>query len=80
MVFKGLQWPRGRLLVSLVLIGGVCFAELNLSFYTALTLAPISLVIVIAYMYPALVTLFSTVFGIVCLFQDSNELTRLIRL
>ena len=62
MVFKGLQWPRGRLLVSLVLIGGVCFAGLNLSFYTALTLAPVSLVIVIAYMYPALVTLLSALF------------------
>jgi len=62
MVFKGFQWPRGQLLVSLVLIGGVCFAGLNLSFYTALTLAPVNLVIVIAYMYPALVTLFSALF------------------
>ena len=62
MVFKGLQWPRGRLLVSLVLIGGVCFAGLNLSFYTALTLAPVNLVIVIAYLYPALVTLLSALF------------------
>lgn len=62
MVFKGLHWPRGRLLVSLVLIGGVCFAGLNLSFYTALTLAPVNLVIVIAYMYPALVTLLSALF------------------
>lgn len=62
MVLKNLQWPRGRLLVSLVLIGGVCFAGLNLSFYTALTLAPVSLVIVIAYMYPALVTLLSALF------------------
>jgi drug/metabolite transporter (DMT)-like permease len=43
MVFRGLQWPRGRLLASLVLIGGVCFAGLNLSFYTALTLAPVNL-------------------------------------
>jgi drug/metabolite transporter (DMT)-like permease len=62
MVFRGLQWPRGRLLASLVLIGGVCFAGLNLSFYTALTLAPVSLIIVIAYMYPALVTLLSALF------------------
>ncbi len=62
MVFKGLQWPRGRLLVSLVLIGGLCFAGLNFSFYTALTLAPVNLVIVIAYMYPALVTLLSSLF------------------
>jgi len=62
MVLNGLQWPRGRLLASLVLIGGVCFAGLNLSFYTALTLAPVSLVIVIAYMYPALVTLLSSIF------------------
>jgi drug/metabolite transporter (DMT)-like permease len=62
MIFRGLQWPRGRLLVSLILIGGVCFAVLNLTFYTALTLAPVNLVIVIAYMYPALVTLLSAFF------------------
>jgi len=62
MIFRGLQWPRGRLLVSLVLIGGVCFAGLNLSFYTALTLTPVNLVIVIAYTYPALVTLLSAIF------------------
>ncbi len=62
MIFGGLQWPRGRLLVSLILIGGVCFAVLNLTFYTALTLAPVNLVIVIAYMYPALVTLLSAFF------------------
>lgn len=62
MVFRDFQWPRGRLLTSLILIGGVCFAGLNLSFYTALTLAPVNLVIVIAYMYPALVTLLSALF------------------
>jgi len=62
MVFRDFQWPRGRLLASLILIGGVCFAGLNLSFYTALTLAPVNLVIVIAYMYPALVTLLSALF------------------
>ncbi len=62
MVFKDFQWPRGRLLASLILIGGVCFAGLNLSFYTALTLAPVNLVIVIVYMYPALVTLLSALF------------------
>jgi drug/metabolite transporter (DMT)-like permease len=62
MIFKGLQWPRGRLLASLVLIGGVCFAGLNLSFYTALTLAPVNLVIVIVYMYPAIVTLLSALY------------------
>ncbi len=36
MIFQDLQWPRGRLLISLILIGGVCFAGVNLSFYSAL--------------------------------------------
>ncbi len=43
-------------------MGGVGFAGLNLSFYTALTLAPVNLVVVIAFMYPALVTLLSAIF------------------
>ncbi len=62
MTIKGYPWPRGQLLVSLVLIGGICFAGLNFSFYTALTLAPVNLVIVITYMYPAIVTLLSALF------------------
>ena len=62
MTIRGLKWPRGWLFVSLVIMGGVGFAGLNLSFYTALTLAPVNLVVVIAFMYPALVTLLSAIF------------------
>ena len=52
----------GRLLLSLIFFGGLGLVGATLSFYTALTMAPVNLVIVIAYMYPALVSLLSVVF------------------
>jgi drug/metabolite transporter (DMT)-like permease len=54
---RGLNFPKGRLLVSLALIGGIGLAGATFSFYTAIQLAPTNLVIVIAYMYPTMVTL-----------------------
>ena len=59
---RGITIPRGKLLVSLTLIGGFGLAGTTLCFYTAIHLAPVNLVIVIAYMYPAIVTLLSAVF------------------
>ena len=55
---QGLNFPRGRLLVSLALISGIGYTGATLSFYRAIQLAPVNLVIVIAYMYPTRVTLF----------------------
>ena len=62
MMARGLSLPRGKLLVSLALIGGIGLSGTTLCFYTAIQLAPINLVIVIAYMYPTIVTLLSAVF------------------
>jgi drug/metabolite transporter (DMT)-like permease len=62
MFSRGLKWPRGRLLLSLIFLGGLGLVGATLSFYTAITMAPVNLVIVIAYMYPALVSLLSVFF------------------
>jgi drug/metabolite transporter (DMT)-like permease len=62
MIAQGFTIPRGKLLVSLTLIGGIGLAGTTLCFYTAIHLAPVNLVIVIAYMYPTIVTLLSAVF------------------
>ena len=62
MMARGRTIPRGKLLYSLVLIGGIGLAGTTLCFYTAIQLAPVNLVIVIAYIYPTIVTLFSAVF------------------
>ncbi len=59
---KHLKYPKGRLLVTLVLMGTVGIVGSTFCYYTALTLAPVSLVVVITYMYPALVSVFSAVF------------------
>ena len=59
---RGLTFPRGKLLVSLTLIGGIGLAGTTLCFYTAIHLAPVNLIIVIAYMYPTVVTLLAAVF------------------
>ncbi len=59
MIARGYAIPRGNLLVSLAMIGGVGLAGTTLCFYTAIHLAPVNLVIVIAYMYPTIVTLLS---------------------
>ncbi len=59
---KHLKYPKGRLLVTLVLMGAVGIGGTTFCYYTALTLAPVSLVVVITYMYPALVSVFSAVF------------------
>jgi drug/metabolite transporter (DMT)-like permease len=62
MMARGLTIPRGKLLVSLALIGGIGLSGTTLCFYTAIQLAPVNLVIVIAYIYPTIVTLLSAAF------------------
>jgi drug/metabolite transporter (DMT)-like permease len=62
MMAQGSSIPRGKLLVSLTLIGGIGLAGTTLCFYTAIHLAPVNLIIIIAYMYPTIVTLLSATF------------------
>ncbi len=56
---RGSPWPRGRILVGLMAMGGVGYVAQSLSFFTALTLASTSLVALLLYTYPAIVTVLS---------------------
>jgi drug/metabolite transporter (DMT)-like permease len=58
---RGYVFPRGKLLVTLILIGGIS-AGTTFCFYTAFYFAPVNLIIVISYMYPTIVTLLSAIF------------------
>lgn len=51
--------PRGRTLAVLIVMGAVVYAVQSLAFFTALTLASASLVALLLYLYPALVTILS---------------------
>jgi drug/metabolite transporter (DMT)-like permease len=57
----GHAFPRGRLLGSLVALGGVGYVAQSLSFFTALTLASAALVALLLYLYPAIVTVAAAV-------------------
>ncbi len=58
---RGLRWPRGRTLAGLAAMGGVGYVGQSLSYFTALTMASAGLVALLLYLYPAIVTLLSTV-------------------
>lgn len=58
---RGELWPRGRVLAGLAAMGGVGYVGQSLSYFTALTLASASLVALLLYAYPAIVTVFSAV-------------------
>ena len=57
---RGFSIPRGKLLNSLIMIGGLGTASL-ICFFMAIHLAPVNLVIIITYMYPTMVTVLSAV-------------------
>ena len=54
-------FPRGRLLASVVALGGVGYVAQSLSYFTALTLASAALVALLLYLYPAIVALLAAV-------------------
>lgn len=58
---RGLAWPRGGVLVGLLAMGGIGYVGQSLTFFTALTLIPASLVSLLLYAYPPLVLLLSVV-------------------
>ena len=58
---RGLRWPRGRTLAGLAAMGGVGYVGQSLSYFTALTMASAGLVALLLYLYPAIVTVLSTV-------------------
>ncbi len=59
MIVQKVEFPKGRLLLGLVLMGGVWYVVQSLAYFTALTMASPSLVVLLLYLYPALVTLIS---------------------
>ncbi len=58
---RGLRWPRGRTLAGLAAMGGVGYVGQSLCYFTALTMASAGLVALLLYLYPAIVTVLSTV-------------------
>jgi drug/metabolite transporter (DMT)-like permease len=62
MIFKNHDFPRGRLLIQLILLGSVGMAGTSVLYYSALAIAPVNLVIVLVYLYPVFVTLLTAVF------------------
>ena len=56
---RRVPWPRGRVLAGLAAMGAVGYVGQSLSYFTALTLASASLVALLLYAYPAIVTVLS---------------------
>jgi drug/metabolite transporter (DMT)-like permease len=62
MLVRRMPFPRGRVLLWLVLMGTVGYAGVSLAYFTALTMASAGLVALLLYLYPALVMVLSVVF------------------
>lgn len=56
MLVTGRRWPRGRNLVLLCSMGGVCYVAQSMSFFSALNHASAGLVALLLYLYPFIVT------------------------
>ena len=56
------QFPRGRDLAILMLMGGCGYVGQSFCYFTALTLIPAALVAILLYLYPVIVTLLSVFF------------------
>ena len=57
MVLRKIRFPKGRVLLALVLMGGVWYFCQSLAYFTALTMASASLVALLLYLYPVVVAL-----------------------
>lgn len=62
MAAQGVAFPRGRTLIVLIAMGALFYVSLSLSFFTALTMAPAGLVVILLYLYPAFVTILTAIF------------------
>lgn len=56
LLLKHSRLPRGKILLGLILMGGIGYAGQSFSYFTALQYAPAGLVAVLLYLFPALVT------------------------
>ncbi len=62
MLVRRMPFPRGRVLLGLVLMGALGYAGVSLAYFTALTMASAGLVALLLYLYPALVMVLSVIF------------------
>lgn len=59
MMARKIPFPRGYILLGLVLMGAVGYVGQSLAYFTALTMASAGLVALLLYLYPAIVTVLS---------------------
>jgi drug/metabolite transporter (DMT)-like permease len=60
MLLKGIPIPKGRNLLLLILMGTIGYVGQSFCFFTSLTLASAGLVAILLYLYPAFVTVLSS--------------------
>jgi drug/metabolite transporter (DMT)-like permease len=62
MVVRRTAYPRGLILLELILLGAIAYVGESLAYFLALKLASAGLVVLLLYIYPALVTALSAIF------------------
>ncbi len=62
MIVSKTAFPRGLILVELILLGAIGYVGESLAYFMALTMASAGLVALLLYIYPALVTALSAIF------------------
>jgi drug/metabolite transporter (DMT)-like permease len=62
MVISKTQYPRGLILLELILLGAIGYVGESLAYFLALKMASAGLVALLLYIYPALVTALSAIF------------------
>ena len=62
MLVSKTPFPRGLVLLELILLGAIGYVGESLAYFTALTMAPAGLVALLLYIYPPLVTALSAIF------------------
>lgn len=61
-IAQKIPFPRGKFLLGLMLMGGIGYVGQSFCYFTALTMASVSLVALLLYLYPAIVTILSSLF------------------
>jgi drug/metabolite transporter (DMT)-like permease len=62
MVLGRTAYPRGLILLELILLGAICYVGESLAYFLALKMTSAGLVALLLYIYPALVTALSAIF------------------
>lgn len=61
MIARRIRFPSGRVLLGLVLMGGLGYVGQSLAYFTALTMVSAGLVTLLFYLYPAIVTVLAAI-------------------